>query len=343
MQASHINAQQGSLLLILGTTMQFGYDPVQTLCTAHARARNTPPQPVHCLHAAHTRANTPPAVRLSHTTCSQPIRGPYTSLRTAHATHLHIAGIAAAVREAQKGQEEAHDTLQSDGCARAGPAKERPGGEDQRYEPLRHVSQVGHRRQHEVARSFPPGNPDGVCDPVAMRYTFRVIRVSNRCGRLATVRTRPAMDACKSTPDNAARHHRTTGRNITDAAPHQSSTPPHPTPPHPNPLPRIGAREGYPRPGVCPHGDRGHVGIPLGGVRRGWHVVRSPFARMQAPKTAATGLKIRHPHHCFVPCTNRAGLRENGTGPPPEVRDGHRCSTAAVPGLPAIRVAPAEH
>ena len=37
MQASHINAQEGSLLLILGTTMQFGYGPVQTLCTARAR------------------------------------------------------------------------------------------------------------------------------------------------------------------------------------------------------------------------------------------------------------------------------------------------------------------
>ena len=32
MQASHINAQQGSLLLILGTTMRFGYGSVQTLC-----------------------------------------------------------------------------------------------------------------------------------------------------------------------------------------------------------------------------------------------------------------------------------------------------------------------
>ena len=39
MQASHINAQQGSLLSILGTTMPFGFGPVQTLCTA----RNTPP------------------------------------------------------------------------------------------------------------------------------------------------------------------------------------------------------------------------------------------------------------------------------------------------------------
>ena len=51
MQASHINAQQGSLLLILGTTMQFGYGPGQNLCTVHAQrmhgmrtARNTPPQ-----------------------------------------------------------------------------------------------------------------------------------------------------------------------------------------------------------------------------------------------------------------------------------------------------------
>ena len=37
MQASHINVQQGSLLLILGTTMQFGYGHVHTLCTARAR------------------------------------------------------------------------------------------------------------------------------------------------------------------------------------------------------------------------------------------------------------------------------------------------------------------
>ena len=39
MQATHIIEQQGSLLLILGTTMQFGYGPVQTLCTT----RHTPP------------------------------------------------------------------------------------------------------------------------------------------------------------------------------------------------------------------------------------------------------------------------------------------------------------
>ena len=37
MQASHINAQQGSLLSILGTTMLFGYGPTQTLCTALAK------------------------------------------------------------------------------------------------------------------------------------------------------------------------------------------------------------------------------------------------------------------------------------------------------------------
>ena len=47
MQASHIDAQSGSLLLILGTTMQFGYGRVQSvLCTgrAHCRmARNMPP------------------------------------------------------------------------------------------------------------------------------------------------------------------------------------------------------------------------------------------------------------------------------------------------------------
>ena len=50
MQASHINAQQGSLLLILGTTMQFGYGPAQTLCTMHVQrvhgvrtVRNTAP------------------------------------------------------------------------------------------------------------------------------------------------------------------------------------------------------------------------------------------------------------------------------------------------------------
>ena len=41
MQAGHINAQQGSLLLILGTTKQFGYGPLQTLCIA----RNTHPPP----------------------------------------------------------------------------------------------------------------------------------------------------------------------------------------------------------------------------------------------------------------------------------------------------------
>ena len=45
MQASHINAQQGSLLLILGTTMQFGYGPVQTLCTAHTQHAICP----HCI------------------------------------------------------------------------------------------------------------------------------------------------------------------------------------------------------------------------------------------------------------------------------------------------------
>ena len=37
MQATHINAKQGSLLVVLGTTMQLGYGPVQTSCTARAQ------------------------------------------------------------------------------------------------------------------------------------------------------------------------------------------------------------------------------------------------------------------------------------------------------------------
>ena len=37
MQASHINAQQGSLSLILGTTMQIGNGFVQTLSTSRAQ------------------------------------------------------------------------------------------------------------------------------------------------------------------------------------------------------------------------------------------------------------------------------------------------------------------
>ena len=37
MQTSHIIAQQGSLLAILGTTMHIGYGLARTLCLARAR------------------------------------------------------------------------------------------------------------------------------------------------------------------------------------------------------------------------------------------------------------------------------------------------------------------
>ena len=37
MQATRINTEQGSLLPALGTAMQLGYGPAETLCTARAQ------------------------------------------------------------------------------------------------------------------------------------------------------------------------------------------------------------------------------------------------------------------------------------------------------------------
>ena len=42
MQATQIDAYQGSSLLVLGTTMQLGYGPEQTLCIARARCAGCP-------------------------------------------------------------------------------------------------------------------------------------------------------------------------------------------------------------------------------------------------------------------------------------------------------------
>ena len=43
MHATHINAYKGSLLRVLGTTMQVGHGPVPTLCTARAQRAKRPP------------------------------------------------------------------------------------------------------------------------------------------------------------------------------------------------------------------------------------------------------------------------------------------------------------